>query len=93
MIDKLIGINPIKGLNKLNQTAPVKKADTSDVVQISDDAIAMNEIYEITQQVNAAPDVREHRIAQVMEAMKDPNYFSDDKLKIVAERMLNDLFV
>ena len=92
VIDKLTGINPIQGLNNLNKTAQVNRTDNSDSVQISQDAIAMNELYELTQMVKAAPDVRQDKIDQVLEAMKDPNYISNEKLAAVAEKMVADLF-
>lgn len=92
IINKLTGINSIQGLSNVNPASPVKTTGTADSVQISQDAIAMNELYELTQLVKAAPDVRRDRIDQVLEAMKDPNYFNNEKLAAVAEKMVSDLF-
>lgn len=87
MIDKLGGINPLKNISKTGRTeAPVKSGKT-DSVQISSDAKAMGEIYQIAEKVNMAPDIRQDRIDEVMEKMKDPNYFSADKLEAVADKL------
>lgn len=86
-IDKLSGMNPLKNINKTKRAESSLKTDKTDSVQISSDAKTMGELYQIAEKVNMAPDIRQERIDEVMDRMKNPDYFNTEKLEAVAEKL------
>lgn len=93
IIDRLSGINPLQNLNKSASKNAPAKLDSNDSVQISQDAIAMGELYAIAEQVKMAPDIRQDRVNDILKAIEeDPNFFSNEKLESVANKILESIF-
>jgi len=86
-IDKLSGLNPLKNINKTKKAEASLKTKKSDSVQISSDAKTMGELYQISEQVRLTPDIRQDRIEEVREKLKDPEYLSADKISAVADKL------
>lgn len=90
IIDKLNGINPLQNVAKSNAVGNKSRVIASDSVDISSDAKVMSELYQVAEQVKAAPDIRQDRIDEILAQMKEnPNFFSAEKLEAVAEKLVS----
>lgn len=92
-IDKLSGINPLHQLNKNSAVSNRTKSTVSDSVNFSPDAKVMSELYQIAEQVKGSPDVRQDKIASIIEQIKnDPDFFGAAKIEAVAEKLAKLLY-
>ncbi|EAQ81080.1 MULTISPECIES: flagellar biosynthesis anti-sigma factor FlgM [Blastopirellula] len=62
---------------------PTSRFDTVDQVDISAEA-------DIVSRVRETPDIRADKVAQIKAQIADGSYFSDDKLDIALERLLDE---
>lgn len=86
------GLNPINNdrLNNVNS----KKVSTSygsDNVEISDEARKLAEQAQIREAVEASPDIREDKIAEVKERLQNGYYDNEEVLNDVAAKLLDVL--
>ena len=82
-------VDPINKINKTNKTAKAAKTEKTDSVDVSQEAKNLGEIYKVSEQVKASPEIRLERIEEVKEKLKDPNYINDKVLDSVADSILD----
>ena len=90
-IERLGPVDPVAKFNKNGKTTRPEKKSKSDSINVSDEAKSMGELYKATETVKQAPDVRQDRIDEVKEKLKDPSYIDDKVLESVADSVM-DLF-
>ena len=91
IIDRLGGINPLDNLQNAQKSQAYRGDNIADSVNVSAEAQMRAELHFAMDAVNAAPDVRADRVAEVSEKLKDPNYITSAIIDIVADRFLDEL--
>ena len=87
-IDKLGPINPVSKFNKPNKTQKAVAKDTSDSINISDDAKSLAEVYKAAEEVKKTEDIRMDRVNEVKKKLEDPSYIDDTVVDSVAENIM-----
>lgn len=90
-IEGLGPVDPVSKLNKTEKSERPAKSDKKDSISVSAEAKSMGELYKAAESVKASSDVREDRIAEVREKLKDPSYINDKIIEAVADNIM-DLF-
>ena len=91
MIDRLGSIDPVSKFNKAEKASKPTKKGKTDSIDLSAEAKAMGEMYKASENVKQSPDIRQDRVNEVKEKLKDPSYISDKIIESVAESVM-DLF-
>ena len=87
-IEGLGPVDPVSKYNKTEKTEKTSKSDKKDSINVSAEAKSMGELYKAAENVKAADDVRQDRIAEVKEKLKDPSYINDRIIDSVAENIM-----
>ena len=89
MIDKISGINPINNVQGTRRTQePTKTSSLTDTISVSNKAKEMAEMYYMNQVAAETPDVREDKIAEIREKLKDPSYLNNAVIASAAEHIM-----
>jgi negative regulator of flagellin synthesis FlgM len=80
--------DPISRLKKSAKTVNPKKARDTDSIQVSDDAKNKAEIYNATEKVRMASDIRTEKIDEIKRKLDDPNYITNTVLEKTAENIM-----
>jgi negative regulator of flagellin synthesis FlgM len=88
-IDRLGPVDPVSKWNKTEKTSRTNKKAKPDSIDVSSEAKTMGEIYKATEEVKLSPEVRQDKIAEVKEKLKDPSYIDDKVLESVAESIMD----
>lgn len=89
-IERLGPVDPVQRYSQTEKTQRAAKPE-NDSVDFSDEARVKAEVFQITQQVKKAPDVRADRVEEVRKKLEDPNYIDDIVVEHVAEQIM-DMF-
>jgi negative regulator of flagellin synthesis FlgM len=90
-IDRLGPVDPSSQYNTTSKaTKPVKKEKT-DSISVSSEAKQMGEIFQATERVKNAPDIRQERVDEVKRKLQNPSYINDKVIESVANKIM-DLF-
>lgn len=86
-------LGPVDPVQRYSQTEKTQRAarPKNDSVDFSDEARIKAELFQMTEQVKKAPDVRADRVAEVKKKLEDPNYIDDVVVEHVAEQIM-DMF-
>jgi len=90
-IERLGPVDPVSKFNKTEKASRPEKKSKADSINVSDEAKSMGEMYNATESVKLSPDIRQDRVNEVKEKLKDPSYISDKIIESVAESVL-DIF-
>jgi negative regulator of flagellin synthesis FlgM len=88
-IDKIGQITNLNGYNKINKVDSTKNIDSTDKINISNEALSKAESNKILEIVKSAPDVRADKIAEIKEKLKDPNYLNDAIIGKTADSIIS----
>jgi negative regulator of flagellin synthesis FlgM len=88
-IERIGSPDPISRANKKDNSVKPTSKDKSDSINVSDIAKNKAEIYNATESVKLAPDVRADRIAEVKKKLEDPSYINSKVIEEVAEKILD----
>ena len=92
MVQNINGINPIKNVQNSRRTNGMERTsitDTSDSINVSDEAKEAARAYFLSQVAEETPDVRSDLVASVKEKIKDPNYLNSVTIGSAADRILD----
>lgn len=92
MVQNINGINPINNVQNSRRTNGMERTsitDTSDSINVSDEAKEAARAYFLSQVAEETPDVRSDLVASVKEKIKDPNYLNSVTIGSAAERILD----
>jgi negative regulator of flagellin synthesis FlgM len=87
-IEGLGPVDPVSKYNKTEKTDKTSKSDKKDSISVSAEAKSMGELYKAAESVKASADVRQDRIAEVKEKLKDPSYINDRVIESTAENIM-----
>ena len=91
MVQNINGINPINNVQNSRRTNGMERTsitDTSDSINVSDEAKEAARAYFLSQVAEETPDVRSDLVASVKEKIKDPNYLNSVTIGSAADRIL-----
>lgn len=88
MLGKINGINPIQNTNRINEPIRKQMVSGSDSISISSDAERMSQLLALQEKVAQAPDIRQDKVDEVMNQIKNKNYINDTALSAVADRLM-----
>ena len=92
MVQNINGINPINNVQNSRRTNGMERTsitDTSDSINVSDEAKEAARAYFLSQVAEETPDVRSDLVASVKEKIKDPNYLKSVTIGSAADRILD----
>lgn len=92
MVQNINGINPINNVQNSRRTNGMERTsitDTSDSINVSDEAKEAARAYFLGQVAEETPDVRSDLVASVKEKIKDPNYLNSVTIGSAADRILD----
>ena len=92
MVQNINGINPINNVQNSRRTNGMERTsitDTSDSINVSDEAKEAARAYLLSQVAEETPDVRSDLVASVKEKIKDPNYLNSVTIGSAADRILD----
>ena len=90
MVQNINGINPINNVQNSRRTNGMERTsitDTSDSINVSDEAKEAARAYFLSQVAEETPDVRSDLVASVKEKIKDPNYLNSVTIGSAADRI------
>ena len=90
-IDRLGPVDPVQRLNKTHKPERPAEKPGSDSVSFSEEAKLKADILRMDAQVRDSSDVRNDRIAEVKEKLRNPSYINDAVVEVVADRIM-DMF-
>lgn len=90
-IERLGPVDPLSNYNKTEKPAKAEKKEKSDSISFSEEAKSKGEIFKATEEVRLAPEVRQDRIDEVKEKLKDPSYISERIIESVADSVMKVL--
>jgi hypothetical protein len=88
MIDRIGSVNPVlpsgnpNGINHLNHTAQ------SDSIKLSSEALERSELYQISELVNAMPDIRADVVAELKQQINDPAFINDAVIDVTVDALM-----
>ncbi len=88
------GVDPLRGINqdsKINKLPRRDGRDTSDEVEISEEARQLAEAAKIEDVVRQSADIREDRVAEVKAKLERGEYNTQEVIDKVAERIMKAL--
>jgi negative regulator of flagellin synthesis FlgM len=88
MIDRIGYTEPIQPGKRPGRSEPVSRSSQADSISLSSEAIEKAEIYRATGLVEAAPDVRADRVAELKAKIDDPAYINDRILEATADKIM-----
>jgi negative regulator of flagellin synthesis FlgM len=91
-IDKLGSINPLQHYNRPEKSAKSSYKNDQDSISVSIEARAMGELYQVSEMVKKADDIRLDRIEEVKRKLQDPSYINNAVIDIVADKIMDDVF-
>lgn len=92
MVQNINGINTINNVQNSRRTNGMERTsitDTSDSINVSDEAKEAARAYFLSQVAEETPDVRSDLVASVKEKIKDPNYLNSVTIDSAADRILD----
>lgn len=87
-IEGLGPVDPISKYNKTEKTSRPNKAEKSDSITVSEEAKNMGELYKAAESIKSSPDVRQDKIAEIKEKLKDPSYIDNKVIESVADSIM-----
>ena len=90
-IERLGPVDPVQRYSQTEKTKAPQSRRENDSVAFSEEAKMKAEIFRISEQVKAAPDVRLDRVEEVKRKLEDPNYIDEKVVGHVAEQIM-DMF-
>jgi negative regulator of flagellin synthesis FlgM len=91
-IDRIGNIDPIPPGKKPGRASQANETSQADSISISSEAVEKAEMYRAMEMVNAAPDVRADRVAELKARINDPSYINDKVLDATADKLFDALF-
>lgn len=89
-IERLGPVDPVQRYSQTEKTQRASRPE-NDSVDFSDEARVKAELFQVSEQVKAAPDVRADRVEEVKKKLEDPDYIDNVVVEHVAEQIM-DMF-
>ena len=73
-INNISGVNSVKGCSGIEKSAKAVKLPEQDTITLSSEAKAMGEVFAISEELNAVPDIRMDKVEAAIQHLKDPMF-------------------
>ena len=90
-INNISGVNSVKGCSGIEKSAKAVKLPEQDTITLSSEAKAMGEVYALSEELSAVPDIRMDKVEAAIQKIKDPNYLNQSVINDVADKIA-DMF-
>lgn len=90
-INNISGVNSIKGCSGIEKSAKAVKLPEQDTITLSSEAKAMGEVFAISEELNAVPDIRMDKVEAAIQHLKDPDYINQSVINNVADKIADML--
>lgn len=90
-IERIGPSDPVQNVKKSGKSDKPGRSAGADSISLSEEAKSKAEVYQATEMVKNAPDIRWERVEQVKKKLQDPSYISEKVISEVADKIL-DLF-
>ncbi len=90
-INSLNGVNTIKPCSGIEKSAQTVKLPEQDTITLSPEAKAMGEVYALSEELRAVPDIRMDKVEAAIAKLKDPDYINKSVINNVADKIV-DMF-
>ena len=90
-INNISGVNSIKPCSGIEKSAKAVKIPEQDTITLSSEAKAMGEVFAISEELNAVPDIRMDKVEAAIQKIKDPDYINQSVINNVADKIV-DMF-
>ncbi len=81
-------VDPVSSFDNLDRVAQAARTERSDSIEISPEAKSAAAVHQAQELVNASPDVRADRIAEVSRNLNDPSYINAALVDRLADRIM-----
>jgi negative regulator of flagellin synthesis FlgM len=88
-INGLGPVEPVANYNKTSRSGKTAAKNTSDSINVSDEAMKTADLFAAAELVKSTPDVRLDRIAEIKAKLEDPNYINDRVVESVADSIMD----
>ncbi|MEW5813923.1 MAG: flagellar biosynthesis anti-sigma factor FlgM [Spirochaetota bacterium] len=87
-VERLGPLDPVSKFNKTEKSAKPAAKEKSDSISFSEEAKTMGELYKVAESVKTSPEIRQDRVNEVKEKLKNPAYISEKVIESVADSVL-----
>jgi len=91
-VDRIGHVEPISPGKRTGRSERAGGNEKTDTINLSADAMAKAERYQVLELIKAAPELDEARIVQLRQQLDDPSYINDRVIKATADNILNAWF-
>jgi negative regulator of flagellin synthesis FlgM len=88
-VDRIGHIEPLQPGKKPGRTESVRESDRTDSIDLSSEAIAKAEKYQIVELIKSTDETDEARILELREKINDPSYINEQIVKTTADKIID----
>jgi len=88
-VDRVGPIEPLQPGKKPGRAESVQAADRSDSINLSPEALAKAEKYQIIELIKASREIDESRIIELREKINDPSYINEKVVNATADKIVD----
>ncbi len=90
-INNVSGVNSIKNCSGIEKSAQTVKIPEKDTITLSSEAKAIGEVYALSEELKAVPDIRMDKVEAAIQKLKDPDYINQSVINNVADKIADML--
>ena len=87
MVDRIGHIEPLQPGKKPGKTDSAQSIDRSDSINLSSEAIAKAEKFQVIELIKATQELDEARIVELREKINNPSYINEQVINATAEKI------
>ena len=91
-IDRIGHVEPVPSGKKPGRNDHVGRADKTDTINLSQEAMEKAEAYQVIELIKSAPEIDDARIAELRQKINDPSYLNDKIINATADKLVNAWF-
>ena len=88
-VDRIGHIEPLQPGKKPGRTESVRGSDRTDSINLSSEAIAKAERYQVVELIKSAQEIDEARIAELRDKINDPSYINEQIVNATADKIID----
>ena len=87
-VDRIGHIEPLQPGKKPGRTESARGSDRADSIDLSSEALAKAENYQVVELIKSTQETDEARIVELREKMNDPSYINEQIVKATADKIM-----
>ena len=89
MVERISQLDPIQPRKMSGMSDPLREGDKKDSINLSPEAIAKAELYQVVELIKSAPDLSDAEITAIREKINDPAYLNERTIGATADRIMD----